>query len=131
MKVSRCVHDKRDSDMTYRFTGHFTLHRPLMDLLTPIDMSGLAIAILRTPEGPHVLVSRTRGLNIDMAVQTGPDYSLSGSIEGDRALAESVLSCLSLAFGADRIQHHFELLSENGELLQSFQGLDEKPRPIG
>jgi len=106
--------------MVYRFTGRFTLHRPLMELLTPIDMSGLAIAILRSPQGPHVLVSRIRGVQLDMAAQPGPDYHFSGQIEAERSVAESVLHRLSLAFTADRIAHHFKLLSDTDELLQSF-----------
>lgn len=109
--------------MVYRFTGQFTLHRPLMELLTPLDMSGLAIAILRSPQGPHVLVSRIRGVQIDMAAQPGPDYRFSGQIEAEQPVAESVLHRLSLAFTADRIAHHFELLSNAGEPLRSFQGL--------
>ena len=105
----------------FNFTATFRLSRNLGELSTVFDMAAVNIAILKAvPDqsqssdgsAQKILHSRTRGLEIAMEPQPGPDYTFTGHIHANQATAEHTLRNLSHAFEADRISHRFELFDD-------------------
>ena len=90
-----------------RFDGHLKLARPLAELSTVLDMTGLALSVTGSK-----IVSNDAEIALDITRRTSDDWRVDGAICDARA--EVVLQRLAMAFEADGIDYELTLYDANG-----------------
>lgn len=95
--------------MRHAIDGRIVLQRPLLDLATVLDMTGLGFEMVR-----GALRSTEVGLSIETISSAPADVALTGQIDDAYLDAEEVLHRLALAMEADGIQFTLRLLDADG-----------------
>jgi hypothetical protein len=93
----------------HAFEGTLDPRRPLRELATVFDMTGLGFDVVR-----DALRSNETGLSFDATIASGRGYAVTGSIDDARFDPEDVLWRLAAAMEADGIRFKLELLDADG-----------------
>ena len=102
-----------------RFEGHFELLRPLSDLATVFDMTGVAFTIER-----NAIRCREPGFGLDIDREAATRYRVSGTVDPACHDAVALLTRLGCAFDADGIVYRFTLYDGAGEPTHVFEPVD-------
>ncbi|MEJ2131889.1 MAG: hypothetical protein P8Y95_09785 [Gammaproteobacteria bacterium] len=105
--------------MSRDFNVCLYLPRPLSELATVFDMSGLAVRVVESG-ALHRLESREPGLELNMAPAAGPEYTFDGVISAPLPKGETVLEHVALALDADGVKFEITLLNHNGEVVRRY-----------
>ena len=101
--------------MMLGFSGRFVFDRPLTELATVLDMTGLAL----TATSSAIRSDDTR-LRIMSVNRDGPRFTIEGFVHPE--VAEAWLARLAVAFDADGIGYRFVLLDASGAPWRAFEG---------
>jgi hypothetical protein len=90
-----------------RFDGHLKLARPLAELATVLDMTGLALSVTGSK-----IVSNDAEIALDITRRTSDEWRVDGTV--GEARAEVVLQRLAMAFESDGIDYELTLYDADG-----------------
>jgi hypothetical protein len=93
----------------HAFDGTLALRRPLRELATVFEMTGLGVEVVR-----DTLRSTDAGLRVEATANPPDDIALVGAIDDTRLDPEAVLRRLALAMEADGIRFKLRLLDDDG-----------------
>ncbi len=98
------------------FRGSLETARPLADLATVLDMTGLSLGVSR--DG---IYSNEPGVSLESHRVSANSYGISGDIDDARHDPQDVLSRLTMAMDADGIRFAVSLLDDRGNARVTYE----------